>query len=190
MKQIEQNYLDNVSVLGCLPEHNVVDKPTMITWGTRSDGSLTVIPTTIITDPYNEIVTWRKNVFRVPYGKTGKEFIDQVTSHINDWNSNSDQQHISLKAVFVHLAVPLQKPSPKSKTKDHQDFLSKRLAFWKEGEISKLLHEGRMLQGVLESLRHSINRKNPRYLLSLCSKDKSIQRCVSLAKHQQGACWS
>ena len=27
MKQIEQNDLDNVSVLGCLPEHNVVDKP-------------------------------------------------------------------------------------------------------------------------------------------------------------------
>ena len=36
MKQIEQNDLDNVSVLGCLPEHNVVDKPSMITWGTRS----------------------------------------------------------------------------------------------------------------------------------------------------------
>ena len=36
MKQIEQNDLDNVSVLECLPEHNVVDKPSMITWGTRS----------------------------------------------------------------------------------------------------------------------------------------------------------
>ena len=79
MKQIEQNDLGNVSVLGCLPEHNVVDKPSMITWGTRSDGSLIVIPTSIVTDAYNEIVTWRKNVFLVPYGKTGKEFIDQVT---------------------------------------------------------------------------------------------------------------
>ena len=153
MKQIEQNDLDNVSVLGCLPEHNVVDKPSMITWGTRSDGSLIVIPTSIITDAYNEIVTWRKNVFLVPYGKTGKEFIDQVTSHINDWNSNSDQQHISLKAAFVLLAVALQKPSPKSKTKDHQDFLSKRLALWKEGEISKLLREGRMLQGRIGKLK-------------------------------------
>ena len=41
-------------------------------------------------------------------------------------------------------------------------------------------------RGVLESLRHLINRKNPRHLLSLCSKDRSIQPCVSLAKHQQG----
>ena len=153
MKQIEQNDLDNVSVLGCLAEHNVVDKPSMITWGTRSDGSLVVIPTSIITDAYNEIVTWRKNVFLVPYGKTGKEFIDQVTSHINDWNSNSDQQHISLKEAFVLLAIALQKPSPKSKTKDHQNFLSKRLALWKEGEISKLLREGRMLQGRIGKLK-------------------------------------
>ena len=153
MKQIEQNDLDNVSVLGCLPEHNVVDKPSMITWGTRSDGSLIVIPTSIITDAYNEIVTWRKNVFLVPYGKTRREFIDQVTLHINDWNSNSDQQHISLKAAFVLLAVALQKPSPKSKTKDHQEFLSKHLALWKEGEISKLLREGRMLQGRIGKLK-------------------------------------
>ena len=153
MKQIEQNDLDNVSVLGCLPEHNVVDKPSMITWGTRSDGGLIVIPTSIITDAYNEIVTWRKNVFLVPYGKTGREFIDQATLHMNDWNSNSDQQHISLKAAFVLLAVALQKPSPKSKTKDHQEFLSKRLALWKEGEISKLLHEGRMLQGRIGKLK-------------------------------------
>ena len=132
IEQIEQNDLDNVSVLGCLPEHNVVDKPSMITWGTRSDGSLIVIPTSIITDAYNEIVTWRKNVFLVPYGKTEREFIDQVTLHINDWNSNSDQQHISLKAAFALLAVALQKPSPKSKIKDHQEFLSKRLALWKD----------------------------------------------------------
>ena len=77
----------------------------------------------------------------------------QVTLHINDWNSNSDQQHISLKAAFVLLAVALQKPSPKSKTKDHQKLLSKRLALWKEGEISKLLHEGRMLQGRIGKLK-------------------------------------
>ena len=108
---------------GCRPEHNVVDMPSMITWGIRSDGSFIVIPTSIITDAYNEIVTWRKNVFLVPYGKIGREFIDQVTLHINEWNSSSNNQKISLKAAFVLLAVALQKPSPKSKTKDHQEVL-------------------------------------------------------------------
>ena len=64
------------------PQHNSVDKPAMITWEIKSNGSLIVLPTTIISDAYNEIVTWRKNVFLVLYGKIGREFIDQVTLHI------------------------------------------------------------------------------------------------------------
>ena len=90
-------------------------------------------------DAYNEIVTWRNNEFLVPYEKIGRDFIDQVTLHINDWNSDSENQHVSLKVAFVLIAVSLQKPSPKSKTKDHQDALSNRLALWKEGKIDKLL---------------------------------------------------
>ena len=62
-------------------------------------------------------------MFLVPYGKIGRDFIDQVTSHINDWNNSSDNCHVSLKAAFVCLAVGLQKPGPKSKGKDHQDAL-------------------------------------------------------------------
>ena len=132
---------------GVSPEHNSVEKPPMITWGTRSDGSLIVIPTSIISDAYDEILTWRKNVVLGPYGKIGRRFIDQVALHINDWNCSSDNQHISLKAALVLLTVALQKPSPKSKTKDHQEALSKRLTLWKLGEISKLLREGRILSG-------------------------------------------
>lgn len=100
-----------------------------------------------ISDAYDEITTWRKNVFLVPYGRTGKDFIDQITLHINEWNNCSDNQHIALKAAFVRLAVGLQKPSQKSKAKDHQDILSKCLALWKDGEINKLLREGRIIQG-------------------------------------------
>ena len=36
-------------------------------------------------------------------------------------------QHISLKAAVVHLALGLQKPSQKSKAKEHQECLAKRL---------------------------------------------------------------
>ena len=96
-----------------------------------------------------------KNVFLVPYGKVGRDFIDQVTLHINDRNSGSDNQHISLKAAFVLLAVGLQKPSPKSKAKDQQDVLFKRLILWRQGEINKLLREGRIIQGRIRKLKAS-----------------------------------
>ena len=52
----------------------------------------------------------------------------------------------SLKAAIVLLATALQKLSMKSKTKDHQECLTKRLALWKEGEIESLLREGRSIQ--------------------------------------------
>ena len=51
------------------------------------------------------------------------------------------------------LAVGLQKPSPKSKAKEHQELLSKSLAQWKDGEINKLLREGRIIQSRIGKLR-------------------------------------
>ena len=81
----------------------------------------------------------KKNVF------LGRELIDQVTSHINDSNASSENHYVSLKAAFVLLDVALQRPSPKSKAKDHQEALCKRLALWKAGEICKVLRKGRIL---------------------------------------------
>ena len=62
-------------------------------------------------------------------------------------------QSIALKAAIVLLAVGLQKPSQKSKAKDHQERLAKRLVLRKEGEIDKLLREGRMIQKRLSNSR-------------------------------------
>ena len=108
---------DHLNSAGYLPEYKTIYKPSMINWGKRSDGNAFVTSTSVITDSYIQITTWRKNVFLVPYGEVGRDFIDQVTLHINDWNSGSDNRHISLKAAFVLLAVGFQKPSPKSKAK-------------------------------------------------------------------------
>ena len=55
-------------------------------------------------------------------------------------------QPIALKAAIILLALGLQKPTQKSKTKDHKECLAKRLVLWKEGETSKLLREGRIIQ--------------------------------------------
>ena len=53
------------------------------------------------------------------------------------------------------LAAGLQKPSPKSNAKDHQDVLSKRLILWGQGEINKLLREGRIIQVRIGKLKAS-----------------------------------
>ena len=68
------------------------------------------ITTATIDDAYNEVTTWRKNTF-FPYGKTGRDFIDQLTKLIDDWNNRSPMQHLALKAAIVLLATALQKMS-------------------------------------------------------------------------------
>ena len=69
-------------------------------------------------EAYNETSQWRKNAYIVPYGKTGKAFIDKITEHINEWNNGMESQHVSVKAAFVLLVVGLQKPqrNPKQRT--------------------------------------------------------------------------
>ena len=118
----------------------------IINWGRRADGSTITVYSSVITKAYDEITQWRKNTFLVPYGKIGREFIDQLSTHITDWNNATQMQHIALKAAIVLLATALQKPSMKSKAKIHQECLAKRLALWKEGEIDSLLREGRSIQ--------------------------------------------
>ena len=54
-------------------------------------------------------------------------------------------QHLGLKAAIVLLAVALQKPGQRSKAKEHQECLEKRLTLWRNGEIESLLREGRMI---------------------------------------------
>ena len=40
-----------------------------------SCGNAIVISNSVITYAYNEIATWRKNVFLVPYGKVGRDLL-------------------------------------------------------------------------------------------------------------------
>ena len=52
---------------------------------------------------------------------------------------------------MVLPSLLLQKPSATSKTKDHIDNLSKRLALWKEGKLDELISEGKVIQKRLTS---------------------------------------
>ena len=114
----------------------------------------------IIENAYDEISKWRKNTFLVPFGKTGKEFIDTLKELINKWNNGSEMEFIALKVAIVLLALCLQKPGPKSKLKDHQDCLAKRLALWKKGEVDTILREGRMIQRRLGNSRRATDPPN------------------------------
>ena len=41
---------------------------------------------------YKAMSKWKKNIFTLPKGKSGKDFISEMTNLIEEWNSNSPRK--------------------------------------------------------------------------------------------------
>ena len=101
---------------------------------------------------YKEIISWRKNCFLVPNrGKAGKDLIEEITRLINFYNFDTHWKNLSLKLAMIFLPLMLQKPSPKSKPHQNTKFLSKRLKWWEDGDLTSIMNENRAIQKKLQS---------------------------------------
>lgn len=100
---------------------------------------------------YNKIVFWRRNLFLLPTGKAGKRYIDETTRLLNAYVTDSPLGKVAFKAIMIMPNLLLQKPSKKSKSKDHLMALERRLELWHKGEICELLHECGIIQKRLKS---------------------------------------
>ena len=113
------------------------------TWGNISHASFC----NIVNGVYDEIVHYRRNIFNVPSGRTGKSFIEEFTFWIKQFNADSDLNSVALKAFMVLPTLILQKASATSKSKEHSAAIERRLALWKQGDLDLLLKEVRFIQG-------------------------------------------
>ena len=95
---------------------------------------------------HTRITTWEKNIFEVPRGKCGQDFIAEVDRLIQHFNTGSRLETVALNLVVVFFPLMLQKPSKRSKSSDHKRYLSKRLLWWKEGKMMELLAEAEEIQ--------------------------------------------
>ena len=124
---------------------------TQFVWGTKSSVEFN----TILEFAYERIVFWRRNLFLVPSGSAGKKYVSETARLINAFVDSSAMKDISLKALMIMPSLLLQKPSSKSKTKDHSAALKRRMALWDEGNIDELIHEGETIQKHLKSNKTS-----------------------------------
>ena len=88
---------------------------------------------------YDIVITWRKNLFKLPSGKAVKVFIKELTFWLEQFNIESQYEGIALKVFMLLLSLLLQKPSKSSKAKDNLKKLKERLKFWNEGDIASLV---------------------------------------------------
>ena len=95
---------------------------------------------------YEQIAKFRKNLFRLPSGKVGKDFVLELAFWLRQFNRATKLNGIALKMVMIIPALLLQKPSAKSKAKQHSESLRKRLDLWRKGDILKLQQEATHIQ--------------------------------------------
>ena len=88
----------------------------------------------------------------VPTGKTGKEFITEITQLLKAWVHDSSLKDIAFKVVMVFPSLVLQKLRKKSQTKDHGVALKHRLTLRHNGNVLNILKEGATIQGALTSV--------------------------------------
>ena len=116
---------------------------------------------------YNEIITWRKNPFKILSGKAVKDFIKELTFWIKKFNSDTQFHGIALKIFMLLPSLLLQKPSKDSKAKEHLKKLEERLKSWNEGDINILIREGRHIQKRLASSRKRSTKDSARIFSKL-----------------------
>ena len=97
--------------------------------------------TQTIDNIYDEIVHWRKNLFKLPSGTAGRSFISLLTNWLDHFNRGTKFRRIALKVFMVLPCLLLQKPSRQSKSKDHSKKLEEKQQLWNEGRMDELMRE-------------------------------------------------
>ena len=92
---------------------------------------------------YEEIVQWKRNLFKVPSGNT---FVRELSRMFNAYAECSALKCVAMKAAMTMPALLFQKPSSRSKAREHALHLEWHLKLWLDGKLDDLLHEGRTIQ--------------------------------------------
>ena len=64
---------------------------------------------------YEKIVYWRKNLFMLPTGKAGIQFIEEMTKLMLSWVEDTAMKDIVFTAIMIMPSLLLQKLSKRSK---------------------------------------------------------------------------
>ena len=64
---------------------------------------------------YDKVVFWKKNLFLLPSGKVGKDFVAEMTRLVQSFANATSMEEIALKALVILQVLILQKPHARSK---------------------------------------------------------------------------
>lgn len=168
-----------------LPHFNTTNLPNFV-WGDTDGETLS----SRLKKAYEEVVSWKRNLFEVPRGKAGTDFVSEVTRLIEAYNDATALESIALKAVMVMPSLLLQRPHARSSTKDNIRCLEERLSKWKKGDLDSLVHEGRTVQSQLNThqIQHQDEGRTARSFEKLVSAGNVKAAMRLITEHQDRGC--
>ena len=147
IQQIRADVNDNILPKVILPDPDTTSSSIdEAVWGGLKGAEIS----NAVNEAYRKAVTWKKNLFKVPTGKAGQEFIEEVTKVLGFFISGSHFESVAITMVMIMFPLLLQKPSQKSKSKDHSKRLAERLILWKSGELFTLIRQCSKIQDRLK----------------------------------------
>ena len=108
---------------------------------------------------YTQIVHWKHNLFKVPSGKYGKVFVQELACLFNVYGEASAIEGVALKAAMIFPALVLQKPFKLSKSRDHVSCIERRMKEWRDESGAMILPLDRMIDG--KPVRDVLREKHP-----------------------------
>ena len=165
-----------------LPEFTPMPNPNF-TWGNCEGESLCHM----MTCTYDEVIHWKKDLFRVPSGKAGNTFVHELSRLFREYANGSCLESIALKAAMIFPILLLQKPIPSSKNKQHIAHLEKQLNQWNDGNIDELVREGRSIQKQLcKNTRCRPQQQNKTRVFTKLMKNGKVNAALRLLSNQNG----
>ncbi len=164
-----------------LPSFSPAPMPTF-KWGSLDGPDIAQV----ISASYAEAVCWRRNVFAVPSGKAGKEFVLELARLFRAYAEGSALESIALKAAMVMPQLLLQKPSLGSKARDHAACLERRLRAWKEADIDGLVREARTIQGHLAASKRRMEKDHTAHTFAKLMMVGKVHAALRLISQEGG----
>ena len=104
-----------------------------------------------IANAYEIVVKWRRNLFNVPFGASGRVFVDELAALIKLFVDATPLRRIAWQAVCVACHLLLQRPNVTVSASSYSQHLHRRLAIWSRRGITELLEECTCIQNHLPS---------------------------------------
>ena len=104
------------------------------------------LPHDELVECFHSIGKLRQNLFALPTGNAGNQFVAELVRLLHTFNSNVPGAKSALFAFAVIPQLLLQKPAKQSKSRDHLEVLQRRINSWHDGDLCILLKEVREIQ--------------------------------------------